>query len=95
MDRAHRPRGAAARRGRSGRLQPDPPADELLVLLRREADSGNRIQKFNSEGEYLGKFGTSGSGAGQFNTPFGIAVDPSDSLLIADSLNLRVQRWER
>jgi DNA-binding beta-propeller fold protein YncE len=34
----------------------------------------NRIQKFDSHGNYLSQFGSYGSGNGQFFAPYGVAV---------------------
>jgi len=40
-------------------------------------DSGNnRVQKFDSSGDYVTKWGSFGSGDGQFNRPVGVAVCP-------------------
>ncbi len=55
------------------------------------ADSGNdRIQVFDSIGNFLAEFGTSGSGEGQFSGPQGIAFDAAGRLLVVDSGNNRV-----
>lgn len=58
------------------------------------ADTGNdRIQKFDSDGNFLAAYGESGSGEGQFSEPTGIAIDPFAPFLVyvADSGNDRVQ----
>ena len=39
------------------------------------------------------KWGTQGSGDGQFNTPYGIAIDSSGDVYVADYLNNRVQKF--
>ena len=40
------------------------------------ADSYNhRIQKFDSDGNFITKWGSKGTGDGEFNTPHGISVD--------------------
>jgi sugar lactone lactonase YvrE len=58
------------------------------------ADTGNnRIQKFNSKGEFLLKFGSAGTGSGQFNQPSGVAIDGEGKVWIADTGNHRVQRF--
>ncbi len=58
------------------------------------ADRGNnRIQKFNSKGEYLSKFGTLGSGNGQLNAPEGIAIDSAGNVWVADTGNNRIQKF--
>lgn len=43
----------------------------------------NRVQKFDSEGEFVLQFGSSGSGNGQFSGPKGIAVDPEGDVWVA------------
>lgn len=59
------------------------------------ADTGNnRIQKFDSDGNFLREWGSHGSEPGQFDEPEGVAVD--DTLLkqdvyVADTRNHRVQ----
>ena len=37
-------------------------------------EGNNRIQKFDSNGNFITKWGTVGSGDGQFNEPTGIAI---------------------
>ncbi len=53
--------------------------------------ANNRVQIFNSSGEYVSQFGSEGSGNSQFNAPFGIAVDGVGNIYVADSGNCRVQ----
>ena len=62
------------------------------------ADNNNhRIQKFDSNGVFVGKIGTnggdgtSGTAAGEFNLPFGVAIDGSDNVYVADTGNHRIQ----
>jgi DNA-binding beta-propeller fold protein YncE len=50
------------------------------------ADSGNnRIQKFDSDSNFITTWGSQGSGDGQFRNPSGIAVDSSGYVYVADS----------
>jgi|CXWL01.1.fsa_nt_gi M6 family metalloprotease-like protein len=59
------------------------------------ADSFNhRIQKFDSNGNFLLKFGTGGSGNGQFAFPSGVAVDTSDNIFVVDNNNHRIQKFD-
>lgn len=59
------------------------------------ADSGNnRIQKLNSEGQFILQWGTFGSAPGQFNEPWGIAVDESGHVYVADTWNHRIQKFD-
>jgi subtilisin family serine protease/streptogramin lyase len=58
------------------------------------ADYGNnRIQKFNSKGEYLSQFGSSGSGNGQFKLPEAIDIDSEGNIWVVDSGNNRIQKF--
>src|SRR5262249_54371551 len=61
------------------------------------ADEWNpRGQKFSKEGEYLGQFGEAGSGEGQFSFSWriGLATDSKGDILVADTQNARVQKWQ-
>ncbi len=53
----------------------------------------NRVEKFNSKGEYLSQFGKEGSGNGEFKAPKGIAIDPSGNIWVVDSGNDRLQKF--
>jgi DNA-binding beta-propeller fold protein YncE len=55
--------------------------------------TGYNIVKFNGSGAYLSSFGTTGSGNAQFNDPYGIALDASGNIFVADTLNNRVQKF--
>jgi tripartite motif-containing protein 71 len=56
-------------------------------------DGNNRVQKFNSKGEYLAKFGTKGSGNGQLNLPTDVAITTGGDLWVTDAVNHRVQKF--
>ena len=59
------------------------------------ADTKNgRFVEFDPDGNATGRtFGSLGSGLGQFNRPFSV-VSYGTSLVVADSANNRVQRWD-
>jgi tripartite motif-containing protein 71 len=52
----------------------------------------NRIQKFNSKGEFICKIGSLGTGNGQFYSPNGIAADSSGNVWVVDNGNNRLQK---
>ena len=54
----------------------------------------NRIQKFDSSGNYLTQWGAFGTGDGQFNSPRGIAIDAADNIYVADVYNSRIQKFD-
>src|SRR3972149_6699925 len=59
------------------------------------ADTDNdRIQKFNSNGNFILTFGTLGFGNGQFDGPQGVAVDSTGNIYIADTFNNRIQKFD-
>jgi sugar lactone lactonase YvrE len=53
----------------------------------------NRVQKFNSKGEYLAQFGKEGTGNGEFKAPKGLTIDASGNIWVVDSGNNRVQKF--
>ena len=58
------------------------------------ADSGNdRIQEFDSTGNFIHAFGSTGASQGQFNSPNGIATDSSGNVYIVDTNNNRIEEF--
>ncbi len=55
--------------------------------------TNNRIQKFDSNGNFITKWGSSGSGDGQFSGAYHIALDSSDNVFVVDMYNARVQKF--
>jgi DNA-binding beta-propeller fold protein YncE len=53
--------------------------------------TNDRIQKFDSRGNYLDKWGIEGSGNGQLDGPEGVAIAPSGTIYVADGFNDRIQ----
>ena len=45
---------------------------------------------FTLEGKFIRRFGSQGSGPGQLNKPYGVALDSSDMIYVADSNNNRI-----
>ena len=54
----------------------------------------NRIQKFDSNGNFLSKWGTTGSGDGQFIRPANLALDASGNIFVVDEGNNRIQKFD-
>ncbi len=54
----------------------------------------NRIQKFDSNGNFVRKWGSSGSGNGLFNFPSRLCVDSANNVYVVDSGNYRVQKFD-
>ncbi|MEX2315065.1 MAG: hypothetical protein WD628_05050 [Thermomicrobiales bacterium] len=58
-------------------------------------DTGNeRVQVFTPDGGFVRMFGTTGSEAGNLLEPVGIAVAADGTILVADSHNARIARFE-
>ncbi|HET9666586.1 MAG TPA: Ig-like domain-containing protein, partial [Desertimonas sp.] len=53
----------------------------------------HRIQRFTSNGGFLGAWGAVGSSDGQFQNPFGVSVAPDGNIFVADANNHRIQRF--
>ena len=43
--------------------------------------------------QFVLSWGSSGTGNGQFDTPFGVAVDTSDDVFVAEVYNNRIQKF--
>ena len=54
-----------------------------------------RIQKFDSNGNYLTQWGTEGLGEGQFTHPFDIAIDQENNIYISDVGSNTIQKFDQ
>jgi phosphodiesterase/alkaline phosphatase D-like protein/sugar lactone lactonase YvrE len=54
--------------------------------------ANNRVEEFNSKGEYLRQCGHEGEGNGEFQRPWGIAIDSNNTIYVSDTFNNRVQK---
>lgn len=55
----------------------------------------NRVQKFDTKGNFIDEWGSLGKGDGQFNHPGDITFGENDSVLyISDVANHRVQKFD-
>ena len=70
--------------------------DNLYVVdnLEGSGTPSSRVQKFDSNGNYLTQWGSQGTNDGQFDTPKQIAVDTNDNVYVADEGNDRVQVFD-
>lgn len=64
--------------------------DDHENLYVAEYGSNDRVQKFTSEGEFIGSFGSFGTETGQFQRPSGI-VWHAGKVYVADAFNNRIQ----
>lgn len=55
----------------------------------------NRVEMFDSDGNFIREFGKAGDGPGRFGRPKGIAVDPDGHVWVADALLQRVQVFDQ
>jgi sugar lactone lactonase YvrE len=59
------------------------------------ADTYNdRIQKFDSDGNFIMKWGEFGDGDGQFDEPWGVGVSSDGYVYVADTRNDRIQKFD-
>ena len=56
--------------------------------------SNQRVEKFDSSGNYLTQWGSYGSGNGQFSYyPSGVAVDGGNNVYVADEYHDRIEKF--
>jgi hypothetical protein len=51
------------------------------------------VQKFTTDGRFVGLWGKSGRGEGELAAPWGLTRDSQGRLFVLDSYNHRVQRF--
>ncbi len=56
--------------------------------------SNDRVQIFDSNGNYLDQFGTSGSGNGQLDNPYDIVISSEQKIYVSEATNRRVQIFD-
>ena len=59
------------------------------------ANSGNRVCKFDNQGQFLFAWGGRGSSDGQLLRPMGIAVDDTGNVYVSEAGNLRIQKFRQ
>ena len=64
-------------------------SDDSVVVVEYK---NNRIQRFDSDGNWIASWGGPGFEPGQLNQPWGVVVDSQDQVHVLDSNNHRVQR---
>ena len=74
---------------REGRLAVDAQGNVYVIDLKN-----SRIQKFDSNGNYLAQWGTKGNGEGQFTEPDDIAVDRQNNIYVSDAGSDTVQKFD-
>jgi DNA-binding beta-propeller fold protein YncE len=56
---------------------------------------GNRIQKFDPDGNFICQWGGYGFAGAQFNVPVGMAAGKDDIIYVADTYNSRIQKFDK
>ena len=58
-------------------------------------DSKNhRIQKFDTQGNFIRSWGTEGRGDGQFEVPISVAMDSKGNIIVKDTGTPRIQKFD-
>lgn len=67
------------------------PGTNRIFVANRE---NHEVEVFTADGAYVNRFASRGTGPGQLQFPQGIAFAPDGTLLVTDSLNDRVNRYQ-
>ena len=54
-------------------------------------DGDSRVEKFDSDGDFVAKWGSQGTANNQFDHPVGVATDSAGNVYVADTDNTRVE----
>ncbi len=74
----------------------DRPAQQLYVLNGAKSKlTDHRIEVFSLAGKHIRTMGSRGAGPGEFNYPSFLFAAPDGSLFVSDTLNFRVQQFDR
>ena len=65
-------------------------ADNVYVV----DNDNNRVQKFDSNGNFITTWGSEGSAVGQFKVPIGIAVDSAGNAYVTDFYENSIQKFD-
>jgi hypothetical protein len=64
------------------------------VYVADPSSSTPRIQKFDTNGNYLLQWGNLGMGEGQFDSPSDLATDSDNNVYVVDTSNHRIQKFD-
>jgi DNA-binding beta-propeller fold protein YncE len=69
--------------------------DKNIFVSDREPNDSDpcKIQKFDSQGNFILRFGEYGTNEGQFHMPLGMNIDVNNYLYICDTSNKRIQKF--
>ncbi len=68
--------------------------DGTKVYVADSLFGNDRIQEFDTSGNFIRSWGSTGTTEGHFNQPTGLAVDSSGNVYVADVSNNRVQKFD-
>jgi DNA-binding beta-propeller fold protein YncE len=71
----------------------DSQGDIYVTDVTLESHAQRRIEKFDSQGNFITAWGSWGTGDGQFDEPFQLAVDAVDNIYVVDAGADRVQKF--
>jgi tripartite motif-containing protein 71 len=63
------------------------------IYVTQQGSTLDRVERFDSLGNYVDFWGGQGAGSGQFLNPQGVAVDSTGDVYVADTGNSRIQKF--